>query len=98
MGTPSNMLSNTSFTNLQGGTHTLRMAAPPPILMVRNATWEDLEKLRRQIEVAEIQKFEVKIASYLSPSVETLAIEKTIKKYFEDEGCTDWVEKIWTLG
>ena len=69
MGTPSNMLSNTSFTNLQGGTHTLRMAAPPPISMVRNATWEDLEKLRRQIEIAEIQKFEVKIASYLSPSV-----------------------------
>ena len=83
MGTPSNMMSNTSFSNLQGGTHTLRMAAPPPITMVRNATWEDLEKLRRQIEVAEIQKFEVKIASYLSPSV-TLAIEKTVKKYFEE--------------
>ena len=94
-GTPSNMLSTSSFPNLQGGTHTLRMAAPPPISMVRSATWEDLEKLRRQIEVAEIQKFEVKIC-IVPPSV-TLAIEKTVKKYFEEEGRTDWVEKIWTL-
>ena len=31
----------------------------------------------------------------MHPSV-TLAIEKTVKKYFEEEGRTDWVEKIWT--
>jgi hypothetical protein len=48
------------------------MAAPPSISMVHNATSEDLEKLRRQIEVVEVQKFEVKVASYLSQSV-TLA-------------------------
>ena len=46
MGTPSNMFSNTSFANLQGG-HILPygMAVPPLISMRREATWEDLEKL-----------------------------------------------------
>ena len=64
-------------------TGTLRVAVPPTIDMVYSATWEKLEQLRKQIEVAERMQFNVHSAGYLDPSV-IKAIERSVLTYYRE--------------
>jgi len=76
-------------------TGTLRVAVPPTIDMVYSATWEKLEQLRKQIEVAERMQFNVHFAGYLDPSV-IKAIERSVLTYYTENGQAMQHEKhIW---
>jgi len=75
--------------------NTVRVAVPPTIDMVYSATWEKLEQLRKQIEVAERMQFNVHFAGYLDPSV-IKAIERSVQAYYTENGQAVQHEKhIW---
>ena len=50
-----------------------------------SATWQKLEQLRKQIEVAECMQFHVHFAGYLDPSV-IKAIEWSVLGYYHENG------------
>ena len=87
VGPTPNMSQNPMVPIPNAGAGTLRVSVPPKIEMVYSATWEKLEQLRKQIEVAERMQFNVHFAGYLDPSV-IKAIERSVLllAYYHENG------------
>jgi hypothetical protein len=85
VGPTPNMSQNPMVPIPNAGAGTLRVSVPPKIEMVYSATWEKLEQLRKQIEIAERMQFHVHFAGYLDPSV-IKAIERSVLAYYHENG------------